>query len=160
MLGIFSIYMVGEAKMPKKNQYQDISVGLNEKDRLRIAELAGLQGRTKTEVAREAIRWYMDNYEQIKNQSRDGEIAQAIKYATDELVKAINKGVERICKMLSRQGVAIGTLYELSWMALPDDENAKRAFEAASNTAKQKMRRRVELDEAELAERQKKVVTS
>jgi predicted DNA-binding protein len=152
--------MVGEAKMPKKNQYQDISVGLNEKDRLRIAELAGLQGRTKTEVAREAIRWYMDNYEQIKNQSRDGEIAQAIKYATDELVKAINKGVERICKMLSRQGVAIGTLYELSWMALPDDENAKRAFEAASNTAKQKMRRRVELDEAELAERQKKVVTS
>ncbi|OQR26392.1 hypothetical protein BWR15_30820, partial [Pseudomonas sp. T] len=115
--------------------------------------MAGLQSRTKTEVAREAIRFYLDNYENIKNQSRDHEIAEAIKYATDEIVKAINKGVERICKMLSRQGVAIGTLYELSWMALPDDENAKRAFEAASNTAKQKMRRRVELDEAELAER-------
>jgi hypothetical protein len=143
-----------------KKEYQDMTVGLNEKDRLKIAELARLQDRTKTEVAREAIRWYMDNYENIKNQSRDHEIAQAIKYATDELVKAINKGVERICKMLSRQGVAIGTLYELSWMALPDDENARKAFEAASNSAKQKMRRRVELDEAELAERQQKVITS
>ena len=145
---------------PKRNQYQDISVGLNEKDRKKIAEMAGLQSRTKTEVAREAIRFYLDNYENIKNQSRDHEIAEAIKYATDEIVKAINKGVDRICKMLSRQGVAIGTLYELSWMALPDDENARKAFEAASNTAKQKVRRRVELDESELVERQKKVITS
>ena len=146
--------------MPKKSQYQDMSVGLNQKDRVKLAELAGLEGRTKVELAREAIRFYLENYQQIKSQSRDGEIAQAIKYATDELVKAINKGVDRICKMLSRQGVAIGTLYELSWMALPDDENARKAFEAASNTAKQKIRRRVELDEAELVERQKKVVSS
>jgi hypothetical protein len=62
--------------------------------------------------------------------------------------------------MLSRQGAAIGTLYELSWMALPDDENARKAFEAASNIAKQKIRKRIELDEAELVERIKKVVTS
>lgn len=160
MLELVRVYRVGEKSMPKRNQYQDISVGLNEKDRLKIAEMAGLQSRTKTEVAREAIRFYLDNYENIKNQSRDHEIAEAIKYATDEIVKAINKGVDRICKMLSRQGVAIGTLYELSWMALPDDENARKAFEAASNTAKQKVRRRVELDEAELVERQKKVITS
>lgn len=146
--------------MPKRKQYQDVRVGLNEKDRLKIAEMAGIQGRTKTELAREAIRFYLDNYENIKNQSRDHEIAESIKYATDQLVKAINKGVERICKMLSRQGIAIGTLYELSWMALPDDANAKKAFEAASNTAKQKMRRRVELDESELAERQQKAIIS
>lgn len=141
-------------------KYQDMTVGLNEKDRLKMAELARLQGRTKTEVAREAIRWYLDNYENIKNQSRDHEIAEAIKYATNELIKAINSGVDRICKMLSRQGAAIGTLYELSWMALPDDENARKAFEAASNIAKQKIRKRIELDEAELVEKIKKVVQS
>jgi hypothetical protein len=62
--------------------------------------------------------------------------------------------------MLARQGAAIGTLYELSWMALPDDENARKAFEAAANAAKQKMRKRIELDEAELAEKMKKVVQS
>lgn len=96
--------------MPRKNQYQDISVGLNEKDRLKLAELAGLQSRTKTEIAREAIRFYLNNYENIKNQSRDHEIAEAIKYATNQLLKAISSGVDRICKMLARQGAAIGTL--------------------------------------------------
>ncbi len=144
--------------MPRKNQYQDVSVGLNEKDRLKLAELAGLQHRTKTEVAREAIRFYLNNYENIKNQSRDHEIAEAIKYATNQLLKAINNGVDRICKMLARQGVAIGTLYELSWMALPDDEDARRIFESATNKAKDKMRKRLELDEAEIAERNKKIV--
>ena len=89
--------------MPRKNQYQDISVGLNEKDRLKLAELAGLQSRTKTEIAREAIRFYLNNYENIKNQSRDHEIAEAIKYATNQLLKAISSGVDRICKMLARQ---------------------------------------------------------
>jgi TRAP-type C4-dicarboxylate transport system substrate-binding protein len=83
-----------------------------------------------------------------------------MRYATDQHVKAINSGVERVCKMLARQGAAIGTLYELSWMALPDDENARAAFEAASNTAKQKMRKHVERDEAEISDKMKKVVTS
>lgn len=146
--------------MPRKNQYQDISVGLNEKDRLKLAELAGLQSRTKTEIAREAIRFYLNNYENIKNQSRDHEIAEAIKYATNQLLKAISSGVDRICKMLARQGAAIGTLYELSWMALPDDEDARRIFESAANKAKDKMRKRLELDEAEIAERNKKIVES
>jgi len=146
--------------MPRKNQYQDISVGLNEKDRLKLAELAGLQSRTKTEIAREAIRFYLNNYENIRNQSRDHEIAEAIKYATNQLLKAISSGVDRICKMLARQGAAIGTLYELSWMALPDDDDARRIFESAANKAKDKMRKRLELDEAEIAERNKKIVES
>ena len=146
--------------MPRKNQYQDISVGLNEKDRLKLAELAGLQSRTKTEIAREAIRFYLNNYENIKNQSRDHEIAEAIKYATNQLLKAISSGVDRICKMLARQGAAIGTLYELSWMALPDDDDARRIFESAANKAKDKMRKPLELDEAEIAERNKKIVES
>jgi hypothetical protein len=62
--------------------------------------------------------------------------------------------------MLARQGAAVGTLYELSWMALPDDENARKAFEAANTIAKQKMRKHVERDENELAQSFKKVVTS
>ncbi|HZT34347.1 MAG TPA: hypothetical protein VFA15_00395, partial [Nitrososphaera sp.] len=114
---------------------------------------------TKTEVAREAIRWYMDNYEQVKNQSRDAEIAQAIRYATDQIVKAINSGVERICRMLARQGAMVGTLYEFSYMVLPDDPAAVAVFEAAQAKAKQNQRKHVERDEAELAEAMKKVIS-
>lgn len=146
--------------MRMKKQYQDMSVGLNERDRARLIQLAREKGVTKTEFAREAIRWYIGNYEEIKGQTRDGEIAAAMRYATEQIVKAINGGVDRICKMLARQGRAIGTLYELSWMSLPDDEDARKAFEAAATKAKQKMARHVENDEKEFAERLKKVVNS
>lgn len=145
--------------MATKKQYQETSIGLNEKDRGRLAELSRLQGRTKTEVAREAIRWYMDNYEQIKSQSRESEIAQAIRYATDQVVKAILNATDRICGMLARQGAEVGTLYELTWRACGTPE-AKEQFTAAANTAKQRQRTRLDADEKAIAERTKKVVTS
>lgn len=146
--------------MRMKKQYQDMSVGLNEKDRAGLIRLARETGMTKSELAREAIRWYIGNYDEIKGRTRDGEIAAAMRYATDHLVKAINGGIDRICKMLARQGRAIGTLYELSWMSLPDDENARKAFEAAATRAKQKMARHVENDEKEFAERLKRLVNN
>ena len=141
-----------------KRKYQEISVGLTLEDRKRLAKIASSEDRTRTEVAREAIRWYLDNYEAQKTATRDSEISQSIRYATDQIVKAINSGVDRICKMLARQGAQVGTLYELSWAALPNDPKAEEAFEAAANRAKQEMRRQTERDEQELVNKIKKVV--
>ncbi len=129
-------------------------------DMKRLDDAAKATGKTRADFSRQALLWYLDNQEKLTHDDREAEVAQAIRYATDQHIKATNQGVDRICKMLARQGAAIGTLYELSWMALPDDENAKMAFEAAANTAKQKMRKHVERDEADLAARTKKVVTS
>lgn len=137
-----------------------VETRLHRTDIKRLDEAAKLAGLTRAEYARQALRWYLDNQEKLAIDERETETAKAMRYATEQHVKAINSGVDRICKMLARQGAAIGTLYELSWMALPDDENARKAFEAASNTAKQKIRKRIELDEAELADKMKKVVQS
>lgn len=43
-------------------------------------------------------------------------------------------------------------------MSLPDDDNARAAFDIAVQSAKQKMAKHVEKDEQELADRMKKVV--
>ena len=126
----------------------------------RLDECAKTAGKSRSDFVRHALLWYLDNQEKLEHDARETEVAQAMRYATDQHVKAINSGVERVCKMLARQGAAIGTLYELSWMALPDDENARAAFEAAANTAKQKMRKHVERDEADISDKMKKVVTS
>lgn len=115
-------------------------------------------GQSRSEFARQAILWYLDNLENLKNDKREAEVTQAIRYATDKHVKAINSGVDRMCKMLARQGRAVGTLYELAWMALPDDENARAAFDDAVKLAKQKMAKHVELDEQEQAEKMKRVI--
>lgn len=137
-----------------------VETRLNQADLKRLDDAAKVAKKTRADFARQAILWYLDNQEKLTHDDREAEVAQAIRYATDQHVKATNNGVDRICKMLARQGAAIGTLYELSWMALPDDENARAAFEAAANTAKQKMRKHVERDEADLATRTKKVITS
>lgn len=146
--------------MRSLRKYQELYVGLEAHDRERLAQLTAARNMTKCELAREAIRWYLDNYDQLNGKRKEDATAHAIRYATDKLVQVLNSGVDRICKMLARQGRAIGTLYELSWMSLPDDENARKAFEEAASLARQKMARHVQRDESELAERMKKVVNA
>lgn len=148
------------AEVKKRVYNPKVETRLARQDITRMDEAARIAGMSRSEFARKALLWYLDNQEKLTIDDRENETAKAMRYATDQHLKAINSGVDRICKMLSRQGAAIGTLYELSWMALPDDENARKAFEAASNIAKQKIRKRIEQDEAELVERIKKVVTT
>jgi predicted DNA-binding protein len=124
----------------------------------RLETAAEKAGQTRAEFTRQALLWYLDNLENLEHDKRETEVAQAMRYATDQHVKAINSGVDRICKMLARQGRAVGTLYELAWMSLPDDDNARAAFDIAVQSAKQKMAKHVEKDEQELADRMKKVV--
>ncbi len=146
--------------MSKKRPDPKVETRLSPTDMNRLNSFSVASKRSKADLAREAIRWYLDNNEKIGGKAREAEVSQAIRYATDGLIKAVNSGVDRICKMLARQGRAIGTLYELSWMSLPDDENARLAFEAAATRAKQRMARHVENDEREIAETMKKVVNS
>ncbi len=146
---------------PRKRVYTPkVETRLARADINRLDEAAKMAGKSRSDFVRFALLWYLDNLEKLEHDERETEVSKAIKYATDQHVKAINAGTDRICKMLARQGAAVGTLYELSWMALPDDENARKAFEAANTTAKQKMRKHVERDENELAEAYKRVVTS
>lgn len=143
---------------------QPLRVGPRVETRLVSADIKRLDvaakeaGQSRSEFARQAILWYLDNLENLENDKREAEVTQAIRYATDKHVKAINSGVDRMCKMLARQGRAIGTLYELAWMALPDDDNARAAFDDAVKIAKQKMAKHVELDEKEQAEKMKRVI--
>jgi hypothetical protein len=62
--------------------------------------------------------------------------------------------------MLARQGRAIGTLYELQYMAIPDQDEADVLFAEAMKIAKQKQARYIQEDEKALIAQQKRVVTS
>ena len=138
--------------MPKPRKYTPLNVNLSSDDHRRLAEMAKElstdQERTKTEVAREAIRWYLDHYEKIKEDKRQSEITQALNAMTN-----------RICGMLARQGAEIGTLYELAWLNHKDNRIEPR-FTGAANTVKANMRKRLTDDERRIAESMKKVVES
>ena len=132
----------------KKRKFKPtVETKLAQADSNRVAELARAEGKTKSEVVREAVLWYLDHKEELANRDRETQIAKEIKAMTD-----------RVCGMLARQGAALGTLYELTWMSLPN-EDARELFRAAVTTAKQKMRNRLEKDERDLAEQLKRAVS-
>jgi len=132
----------------KKREYNPrVETRLAKADFQRLDELAKLEGVSKSQVVRDAVLHYLDLQDDERAQPREAEIA-----------KAINEMTNRVCGMLARQGATIGTLYELTWMNLPDNEEARKTFHSAATKAKQKMRKRLDDDEKKTAEKIKSVV--
>ena len=145
---------------PKKRTYNPkVETRLARVDINRLDEAARQSGKTRSDFIRQGLLWYLDNLENLKEADRENKTAQAIRYASDQIVKAILSATDRICGMLARQGAEVGTLYELTWRACGTPQ-AKEEFTAAANTAKQRQRNRLDADEKSIAERTKKVVTS
>lgn len=111
----------------------------------RVDLLAKQEGKTKSEVVRDAVLWYLEHAEQVKNEPRDSVIAEAI-----------DAMANRVCAMLARQGRQIGTVFELSYANMSRTAQGKAAFEAAQTTASQKMAKAVQKDERDLVDAMKK----
>lgn len=124
-----------------------VETRLAKADFQRLDELANLEGVSKSQVVRDAVLHYLDLQDEERAKPREAEIA-----------RAINEMTNRVCGMLARQGAIVGTLYELTWMNLPDNEEARKTFHSAVNKAKQKMRKRLDDDEKATAEKIKDVV--
>ncbi|MCC6981237.1 MAG: hypothetical protein IT343_23140 [Candidatus Melainabacteria bacterium] len=131
---------------PNKDFKSKVETYLSGADHERFLSVCKQRHVTKSEVAREAIRWYLDNLDERKSGKNDSELSKNIKNMTD-----------RICGMLARQGAQTGTLYELAWQNHAENKMQER-FIAAANHVKGKMRKRLEDDEKAIAERMSKVI--
>ena len=117
--------------MARPKNYQNLYVGLTQRDQERLAALAKIDGKTKTALAREAMAWYLDHRENEQNIERDGVYAKALKEMTN-----------RICGMLARQGAEIGVLYEVTWRNFEMNKDTD-TFISAANHVKSKMRKQI-----------------
>jgi predicted transcriptional regulator len=144
ILACISLEVSAMAEAKKRVFKPKLETKLAREDFRRVDELAKSEGKTKSEVLREAVLWYLANQEQIKNEPRETAIALEIKGMTN-----------RICAMLARQGRQIGTVYELTYNNMSRTKEGKGAFETAANTAKQKMARSVQADERDVVEAMK-----
>lgn len=134
--------------MPKTkiNVKAKIDTYLSTSEYQKFMSLCAERKAAKSDVAREAIRFYLDHLEKAAPNKTDSETARAIKNMTD-----------RICGMLARQGTQTGTLFELTWQNHVDSNQQER-FVAATNFVKSNLRKRLELDEQEISKRMKGVV--
>jgi len=131
---------------PSNNLKNKIDTYLSGIDHERFMTVCKLKRKTRSEIAREAILWYLEFQDQGKENKIESELSRNIKNMTD-----------RICGMLARQGAQTGTLYELAWQNHAENQIQER-FIAAANLVKGKMRKRLEDDEKAIAERMTKVV--
>lgn len=132
--------------MAKEKTYRNLYVGLTASDQERLATLAKIDGKTKSELGREALQWYLDQRENQQNIERDSVYARSIKEMTN-----------RVCGMLARQGTALGVLYELAWQSI-EDEKSLQAFDEIVHKVKSQQRKRLDADEKSLAEKMKGIV--
>jgi hypothetical protein len=118
-----------------KRKYHSINVGLEEGDRQKLNEMASREGRTQTELARDAIRWYMDHKDTLDESARQSETAKAIKRMED-----------RMAGLIARTAIDVGTVYQVLWQR--SDQKTRRAvFESARNLAIQRLRQNPKADE-------------
>lgn len=72
--------------MPKTNRAPQIQTRLSKDDSSRLSSYCLANKKTKTEVTREAIRWYLDNQENIAHKERDSLYAKTIRKMADRIV--------------------------------------------------------------------------
>jgi len=102
-----------------------VETRLNQSDVNRLDEAAKTTGKNRSKMARQALLWFLDNQDNMKNDERETEVAQAMRYATGQHVKAIKNSADRICKMLlAKQSTALGTLYSL-WLATKGGQKSR-----------------------------------
>ena len=70
-----------------------VETKLRREDFQRVEDLAKQEKKTKSEVVRDAVLWYLEHQEQIKNEPRDSVMAEAIEAMAN-----------RVCAMLAKQG--------------------------------------------------------
>lgn len=124
-----------------------VETKLRREDFLRVDGLAKVEGKTKSEVVREAVLHYLEYKEQKRNEARDQAIAAEIEAMTN-----------RICAMLARQGRHIATVFELTYTNMSRTKGGAAEFDAAATRANQKMARHVQKEEREMVEAIKKAV--
>ncbi len=120
---------------------------LAREDHRRVEEVARSEGKTKSEVLREAVLWYLDNKDRIKNEPHDTAIALSIEAMTN-----------RLAAMLARQGRQIATMFELTHDSMSGTADGEAAFAAAVTRANQKTAKRVQEEERELITAMKKAL--
>ena len=125
----------------RKKNYQNLYVGLTSGEHKRLEALSQIDGKSKSELGREALQWYLDQRENEQSADRESVYAKSLKEMTN-----------RICGMLARQGTALGVLYDLAWHSMRDEEE-RRFFDNVVKEVKSRTRRHLDNDEKKLSER-------
>lgn len=122
-----------------------VETKLSEPDFIRFEQLCRLEDKTKTQLAREAIRFYMDH--------RDNQILDQRESAVELRIKKME---DRIAKLIVKVGLDVGTLHQLFW-SRSDKDGRDELFTECYISAVKRLQNKLNKQEDELADKAKKI---
>jgi len=126
--------------MPPKKKYQDARVGLTADDRSQLDTLAKSNKKTRAQVAREAIRWYLDHQEKLTNDSRESMLEKRMKRMED-----------RLAALMARTAIDIGMVYHLMYRHM-DNKSRDDVLSWAYDSAVKRLRKKLAGQDAAIKE--------
>lgn len=108
--------------MPPARKFQPASFSLSDEDMVNLAKLSNALGKRKAEVARDAIRWYIEEHQKITNKEREDRIVQAIFKSTDRIIAVIQKCTERIAALQVRAIIDHNITLMFNYRLLPGNQ--------------------------------------
>ncbi len=118
-----------------------ISYRLTSTDQIRLDELCGMEKKTRPEVTRDAMLWYLDNREKLAEDMRQSKLEKRIKHMED-----------RLASLLSKANLDLGTLVQIMFNKMGGTEAEKtEAFKKARRQSVKRLRTKLQ-DESEMTE--------
>ncbi len=136
--------------MPPSKKFQASSVALAEHDRIALAKLANELGKSKGEIARDAIRWYVQNHETISTNEKDDQLIRAILKSTDRIIAVIRSCTNRICSLQVRTIIDTNLTMMLFYRMLPTTD-ADKVMSKIYRMAVSRVLRKIPPDELKIA---------
>ena len=91
-------------------------------DRDALRKVATARGVSKSEIAREAIRWYLQNHESLAHEERDDKLGRIIHKAADRIIAVMMNCTNRICALQVRSIIDTNITMMMFYRMLPPDQ--------------------------------------
>jgi len=124
--------------MPKTRRTPKVETRLSPEAFIHFDQLARMEGKTRTAMARQAIMWYLQHHKELQNAQIES-----------VLDARLNKIEKRLAGLLVKLGLDIGTIYSLMWTRT-DPASRKEIFQECYLRAVRRMHRKLRAEEEDL----------
>ena len=132
-----------------------IGIKLTATDYLRFSELCRMKGKNKSDLARKAIREYMDRQENLEQNEIKDRLAETLK----SLEASHQKDTERLAKMIARVTMDVGIINQVFYKRAAESER-DALWGAARQAATERLKHKRKGGDPEATELMKDALSS
>lgn len=123
--------------MPRKKQTPLIATRVGAADYLRLEQICRAEGKTKTDILRQAVLEFLDRYDQGPQDATRDKLAEVLLQMEGQR----RKDVERLAKLMVRTLMDVGTMHQVFYKRAPA-EDRKQIWESAEASAAERLKRK------------------